>query len=308
MNDREKLLVGAVVALVALWGATQGWGKYQRALENNLNQQRSVAQSLSDARTATARGRRAQKKLRQWQRQSLPSDVEIAKSVYQDWLQQQLSAAGLTIKELNVQTSRTKSDSYQQLSLRVRAEGKLAALTDFLYRFYQAKHLHRISKMDLKPNEKRTSLSIALTVDALSLTDAKRKDQLAEGTQDTMPRSLEQFQKSIVGRNLFAVYAPDSPPETVGEQEAEDSEAAQAFVRGIHYGLEGWQMSVRMKTSGKVFYFREGDAIKIGRFEGTIEKLDGERRRVIVSTGSQQVQVQLGQNLSEAVPLEGGAG
>jgi len=311
MNDREKLLAGAVALLVALWSATQGWDKYRGALERNRTEQRNVAQNLSDVRTATARGRRAQKKLRQWQRQSLPSNPEIAKSLYQDWLQQQLTTAGLKTTELNPRTSRTASDSYHQFSFVVRAEGKLTEFTDFLYQFYQAKHLHRISKVDLKPNEDRTGLTISLTVDALSLADANRKDTLAEGLGSKITQPLEQFRENIVGRNLFAAYKPANPEEEkndTDEQEADDTEAAQAFVRGIHYGLEGWQMLVRMEKSGKVFYFREGDEIKIGRFEGVIEKLDGDQRRVIVSTGEQRVQVRLGQNLGEAQPLTGNAG
>ena len=309
MNDREKMLVGAVALLVALWGATEGLGKYRRALERNQNQQRSVAQKLSDARTATARGRRAQQKLRQWQRQSLPSDPEIAKSLYQDWLQQQLTEAGLTVKDLNPLTSRITSGSYKQLSFTVRAEGKLEAFTDFLYQFYQSKHLHRIIKTDLKPTEDRQKLVISFTVDALSLSDANRKDELATGSSDSISQPLEAIRESIVGRNLFATYKPASPtPPEVTVEQSEDTEAAQAYVRGIHYGLEGWQVLVRMENSGKAYYFREGDEISIGRFAGTIIKLDGDQRRMIVSTGRRRVQVSLGQNLGEAVPLRGRRG
>ncbi len=306
MNDREKILAVAVAALVAMWGASQGWGKYQTALEKNLNTQRNVGQELSTARTATLRGRRAQQKLRKWQRQSLPTDPDIAKSLYQDWLQQQLTEAGLKVKELNIRSSRTSSTSYKQFAFVVNASGNLEQLTDFLYRFYQARHLHRISRADLSPSEDRKSLKISLTVDALSLADAKRKDKLAEGTLDAFDQSLDQFRNSIVGRNLFATYQPAKPPKTEVaevEEEKEDTEAAQANFSGLSQGLEGWLMSIRMKKSGKMYYFREGDTIEIGQFQGTVKKLDGSRRRVIFSLKTGPVQVRLGQTLAEAEPL-----
>lgn len=301
MNDREKILAAAVAAMVLLWGANQGWEKYHVALKKNINTQQNVAQKLSTARTAKLRGQRAQHKIRQWQRESLPTDQDIAKSLYQDWLQQQLTAAGLTVKELSISSSRTSSTSYQQFSFVVSATGKLEQLTDFLYGFYQSKHLHRISKADLTPSEDRKSLTISLTVDALSLADADREDKLADGTHNEFKQTLDQFRESIVGRNLFATYQPGKTEQKGAS--GEDTEAAQAKFSGINYGRDGWLMSVRMEKSSKTFYFREGDTIEIGQFKGTIEQLDGERRRVTISTESGRVQVRLGQTLSEAEPL-----
>ncbi len=301
MNDREKILAATVAAMVLLWGANQGWEKYQATLKKNNNTQQNVAQKLSTARTAKARGQRAQQKLRQWLRQSLPTDPDIAKSLYQDWLQQQLTTAGLAVKKLTLRTSKASSTNYQQFSFVVTAAGKLEQLTDFLYGFYQAPHLHRISKADLKPTEDRKSLTISLHVDALSLAEAERKDQLADGTHEEFKQTLEQFRKSIVGRNLFATYQPNKTAQE-GSSSGED-EAAQANFSGINYGQSGWQMSVRMEKSGKVSYFREGDTIEVGKFKGTIEQLDGERRRVIVTTESGRVRLRLGQTLSEAEPL-----
>ena len=307
MNDREKILAVAVASLVAMWGASQGWGKYQTALEKNLNAQRNVAQELSTARTATARGRRAQQKLRKWQRQSLPTDPDIAKSLYQDWLQQQLTEAGLKVKELNIRSPRSSSTSYRQFTFVVNASGKLEQLTDFLYRFYKARHLHRISQADLSPAEDRKSLKISLTVDALSLPEAKRSDQLAEGSLEAFQQSLDQFRDSIVGRNLFATYQAEKSEDEVAKKETKNTDAEQASFSGLNYGEEGWLMSVRMKNTGKMHYFRVGDAIEIGEFQGTIKRLDGPRRRVIVSQESGPVQVRLGQTLAEAEPFGGKA-
>jgi len=301
MNDREKFLAAIVAAVVILWSANLGWDKYHAALKTNRNQQQNVAQALSAARTATARGVRAQEKLHQWQRQSLPTDPDIARSLYQDWLQQQLTTAGLQVQELNIRSPRSGSTQYQQFSFVVRATGKLGELTDFLYRFYQAKHLHRISKTTLLPTEDRTALIISLTIDALSLAEADRKNQLAEGTLEPFKQTREQFRETIVGRNLFATYQALKVPES--EEEKSDQEATQAKFSGIHYGQEGWQMSVRMNSTGKVLYYREGDTLEIGQWKGTIKQLDGNERRAVLLSASGRQQIRLGQTLAEAEPL-----
>ena len=308
MNGREKILAIAVASLVALWGASQGWDKYQAAVERSLNTQRNVAQKLSTARTATARGQRAQQKIHQWKQQSLPTNPDIAKSLYQDWLQQQLTAAGLEVAELKISSTHARPTSFQQFSFVASATGKLEQLTEFLYGFYQAQHLHRISQATFSPTKDRKALQISLTIDALSLAEGTRKNQLADGTLDPFKQSLEQFRESITGRNLFATYEPPKPPKPEPTDTAkEDTDAAQARFSSFNHGRGGWLMSVRMEKTGKVYIFREGDTIEIGKFKGTLERLDGERRRAILSSesGEGQVrrQVRLGQTLAEAEPF-----
>ena len=304
MNQREKVLVAAVTALVALWGSTQGWDKYQTALDSNLGTQRSVAQELSTVRAATERGRRAQQKLRQWNRQSLPTDPEIAKALYQDWLQQQLTDAGLQVKDIKISSPLASSNRYRQFTYVVSGSGKLGPFTDFLHRFYQAPHLHRISKSTLRPTgDDRQELTISLTIDALSLPEGDRKDQLAEGTNNEKISPLAEFQKEIVSRNLFATHQLPKPPVVVASNEEQpDNEAAQAKFSRIHYGEGGWLMAVSMEKTGKVMYFREGDMIRIGRFRGRIEQLDGDQRRAIVANRTGRLQIRLGQTLAEAQP------
>ncbi len=304
MNQREKLLVGAVGLLVILWGGTIGWGRYQAARMGNQNQQSSAEQQLSQARAASARGLRAQDMLRGWQRQSLPTNLDIAKSLYQDWLRQQLVEAGLTVRDLTESTSRSAQKHFSQVTFVVNAQGTLAELTDFLYRFYQSNHLHRISAATLTPTITRRALTVSLTIDALSLSECPRSDQLAEGSSDLFSESLEEIRQEIVSRNVFVAYGIDKPSE---QQVAESpDEAAQAKITGMTRGEGGWQMTIRMGDSGRVRYFRQGDSIEIGRFSGEIVELDG--RRAVVSRDDRRVQILLGQNLEQAVVISEEAG
>ncbi len=308
MNAREKYLAGAVAALVILWGGTVGWDRYQEALLRNENQQLAAEQELSQARAAAARGQRAQRLLADWRKQSLPTDLDIAKSLYQDWLRQQLIEAGLVVRELNENSSRSTQRHFNQATYVVNAQGALAELTDFLYRFYQSNHLHRISAATLTPTTTRRSLSVSLTVDALSLPDCRRTDRLAEGSSETLTEPLEKIRDLIVSRNVFLPYSPGGSEGPSSRQVADnsDAEAAQAFITSMTYGEGGWQMSIRMRDSGRIRYFRQGDSIQIGHFSGKIVELDG--RRAIVSSKSQKLVILLGQNLSQAQVLADQAG
>ena len=300
MNQREKFLVGAVGLLVILWGGTVGWGRYQAALTSNQNQQQSAEQQLSEARAVSERGLQAQRMLRGWRRQSLPTNLDIAKSLYQDWLRKQLIEAGLTVRELTESTSRSAQKHFSQVTFVVNAQGTLDELTEFLYRFYQSNHLHRISAATLTPTTTRRSLTVALTIDALSLPDSPRSDQLAEGSSDLFSESLEEFRQEIVSRNVFVAYGVAEP------SEQQVAEAAKAFITSLIEGEGGWQMAVRMSDSGKVSYFRVGDEIQIGQFIGRVEAID--RRRVIVSQEEKRVQIFGGKNLGQAVVLPEEAG
>ncbi len=303
MNQREKLLVGAVGLLVILWGGTVGWDRYRAALTSNQNQQRSAEQQLSQARTTSARGLRAQRMLRGWRRQSLPTNLDIAKSLYQDWLRQQLVETGLVVRELTESTSRSAQKHFGQVTFVVNAQGTLDELTEFLYRFYQSNHLHRISAASLTPTTTRRSLTISLTIDALSLPDCPRSDQLAEGSSGLFSESLEEIRQEIVSRNVFVAYGLAESEQQVAES---PDEAAQAKITSMTRGEGGWQMTIRMGDSGRVRYFRQGDSIEIGRFSGEIVELDG--RRAVVSRDDQRVLILLGQNLGQAVVISDQAG
>lgn len=303
MNPREKKLAIAVGLVVALWAANQGWEKYQAALKKNRNTQIQVAQDLSTAKTASLRGKRAQTKLRRWSEQSLPGDENLARSLYQDWLRQQLTAAGINVKSLETTTPRSRSQSYRQYSFDVAATGTLAQLTDFLYEFYQAKHLHRISQTTITSADKGNSLTISLTVDALSLPNTSREDELATGTIDRFEHSLADVKREITSRNIFAKPQAANPQVAKVEQPKQDNEAAQATFSGMHYGDSGWLMLVRMQNSGKVLYFQEGDEIRIGDFQAVVVQLDGDLRQAIVTSNSQRMQISFGKTLAEARPL-----
>jgi len=309
MNSREKLLAIGVGTLAVLWTGTMGVDGFRNARKKNYRTLENVKKELRRAQETNERGREAQSEIRKLARRSLPTDLDMAKSSYEDWLREQLIESGLYVSELNDKSSGGGNKRFQEISFQISAEGSLAQLSDFLYRFYSAGHLHRISETNLSPDRDSDALIISLTIDALSLEDCKRTDSLTDRASDLALPPLKEIQQAIVSRNIFAVYQPAilEDPNGDGLLAGEvDSLLAQARFTGTTYGQGGWQMAIRMEESGDMLFFRQGDPIEIGRFAGQITELDG--RRVIVTLKNQQVLIRLGQYLSQAQLLVDQAG
>jgi hypothetical protein len=313
-SRREKSLAAAIGALLLVTAGTRGYGTYRQAVELRQATLISAEQALSEARADVQRSQRARHRLQQWRKKSLPTDHDIARSLYQDWLHQELTQASMQVKELRDTTSGLprsrpgQTARYRQFTFSVRAQGTLEGLARFLYQFYAAPHLHGISTASLNPTADRRALNLALTIEAIAVPGCQRTDQLAADTQGpaegSAPGSLEkrkfkQTLKAILSRNPFAAYRPNQGPTESASQPTgpvKDT-AEQAKISGMTYGGGGWRLAVRSQDTGRTLYFRAGDRIHIGQFEGTIARMDG--RQVVIETASGKRVVRLGQSLVE---------
>jgi hypothetical protein len=298
VTNREKILAGAVVAAGALWFGTQGLTRYREALTRNESLQLEAERALIDVQTAEFRGQKARKQLNQWLGQSLPRNREVAESLYQDWLRTQLTEAGLEIAQLSDKSGNNRNPQFGELAIEIRATGAIEKVADFLYRFYASPHLHRISSATLTAEDGGKKLSLTATANALILPDVKRADKLAEGEPQKLPKSKDEFRASLAARNLFVAHTA----KTDGTDGKKDEAAAAAKITGMIYGLGGWRMDVQTKDSGDLKHFQQGDDIEFGQLKGKVIELDG--RRAVIETDKGRLEVRLGQNFGEAVPVE----
>jgi len=302
MTHREKLLTGAVAAAGVLWFGTQGLTRYRDAVERNEAVKLEAEQALSEAKAAVARGQHARGQLNRWVRQSLPTNREVAESLYQDWLREQLKGAGLEVTQLSENSGSGRAQQYGELAFEIRGTGTLEQLADFLYRFYTAVHLHRISSATISAADGGKKLELTLSVGALVLPDADRTDKLAEGEPRNLPASLEELRSRLVGRNLFVAYSPKADAQAGA---AQDEAAAGATFTWTDYSNYGWRMGVKTKDSNEMKYYLQGDDIEIGKIKGKIVEI--ENRRAVIETDSGRIEVRQGQNFSEATPVQASA-
>jgi hypothetical protein len=302
VTSREKMLTGGVVAAGVLWFGTQGLTRYREALDRNESLRVEAEQALTDAQTAEYRGQKARKQLNEWIGQSLPSNRDVAESLYQDWLRSQLTEAGLEVSQLSNKSGNARNPQFSEVAFELRATGTMEQLAEFLYRFYASPHLHRISSATIAAEDAGKKLSVTATTSALILPDVKRTDKLAAGEPRELPKSKDEFRKGLVDRNLFVAYSPKAGGE--GDSPQKDEVAAGAVVTSMIYGEGGWQMDVRMKDANDLLHFQQGDEIEIGKLKGKVVKIDGDYRRAVIETEKGRYEIRLGQNFAEMTPVE----
>jgi hypothetical protein len=297
MTQREKALTGAVVAAGVLWFGTQGLTKYRDALQRNESLRAEAETALTDAETAEYRGQKARKQLNQWIGQSLPSNRDVAESLYQDWLRSQATEAGLQVTQLSNKTGNARNPQFDEVSFELRATGTMAQLTDFLYRFYSSPHLHRIASATFLAEDGGKKLNITATASALILPDVKRTDRLADGEAQKLAKSKDQFRKSLLDRNLFVAYSPKAGD---AEGQTDDVAAKTKFV-WTTYGEYGWRMGIQKDGASELTYFHQGDEIEVGKLKGKVVEIGN--RRAVIRTDKGRVEMRQGQNFAEATPL-----
>jgi hypothetical protein len=303
MTRREMLLAAAVLSMLVLWGGYHMLGQHRRTLSARQSELFVAQEQLSDARLAIARGEEATLRMESWQERSLPENREAAQSLYRDWLLGKLREAGLTVDNVKPDQRTPRSTAYATIGGTVEAHGRLEAVTRFLHAFYSSDILQQITRLTLRPATDPAQLSVTLSVEALIVPGATHTNSLPETSADQSGMAtLADYEKSIAGRNVFAVYTPPRPkPDPTVVRSAPPppkfDDAGQAYVTAIVQAgprLEAW---ITVRTTGEVLRLHEGDAVKVGLLEGEILSISP--RSLILQIGDQRQRIELGHNLRD---------
>ncbi len=299
-QHREKILAataGGLLLLATVWFlAFSGDDRSAAQLRAAREQHRIDLAAKQDLLDAADRDRR---RLVQWQRRSLPSEPNVAESLYRHWLTS--LAGGANFRRVSVESMgrETRRGAYTRLSFKLQAHAGLGDVTKFLYDFYAAGHLHQIRQMDLKPLENSRDLEVGMTIDALSLPEATRKDKLSEEPGEGLKLAkLEDYRDPIVKRNLFAPYAPSAPAKTGNNVDP----AQHAFVTGFTAVNDARQVWLQDRTSGKTWQLSEGESFQIGPLRGTVRSIVS-TREVVIELDGRLRRLRDGDNLRGGVEL-----
>lgn len=304
MNQREKILAAAVIGLLVLFGGRSLWGKYQQMVGRRQQSVENAKNRLHEAKMTLIRGQQAVKQLELWQQQSLPSNREVAWSLYRTWLLSKCQDAGLAVDDVQLSQRSFSGPTQSTVGYTITARGTLGATTKLLFEFYRSTMLQQITRLQLRPAGGASQLNVTISVEALILSGATREDELPSGTSEQLAQSsVEEYVKDIESRNLFAVYRPprpDPPPRTARRERPpppEFDDAKFAFFSGTIKVNDRWQAWITVRTTGEVLRLYEGDELKVGLFDGHIVSISP--RMIVVESGEEQLQVDLGDNLRD---------
>lgn len=301
LSKREKTLAGTVAVIgvgLVLW---LGFGLFSGPLDTLRTQITANSDKLNNLQDQVLRAKKAQDGMAQWNRQALPSDVARAGSLYQNWLLELAGKAGLRQKKVEPGEARSRTDAYRVLPFTVRGQASLDELVGFLYEFYSAGHLHQIRRLTVRPVEKSKDLDLVITIEALSLPSADRKDQLSkERSKRLALNSVDEYRKAIAARNVMSAYRPPPvvrPPAPVAaEPKPEPFDPSKfAYVTGIVQVNGEPQVWVKARTTDEKFQLRQGDKFQMGPFSATVARID--LRNVEIEIDGKRHSVPLGSSV-----------
>lgn len=305
MNQREKILAAVLLGIFLLWGGNTLLKRQRAAANLRKNELETARQQLADANLSLASGRRAMQQLENWQELSLPNNRDVANTLYRAWLLQKTKDAGLNVADINTNERTSLSTAYQTIGYVIEARGTLAAVTKFLYEFYRTAQLQQITKLQLTSTPGAPELAVQLQVEALILPGATHTDKLPEGKSDRLKlASAAEYEKNIVGRDLFKPYTPPRPPRDTTVRTPprppapKFDEASQAYVTGILGSPVNLQAWITVRTTGEVLRVHKGDDVNVGEFKGTVESISP-LMVVIKTEDEKQLRIKLGSSLRQ---------
>jgi hypothetical protein len=311
LQKREKILaIAAAVVGVLLAGYFLFVAGDSRS-RVTLRKERDDARKAVDAQRAKLdAAQKAVAQLADWQRRSLPVDLDTAQTLYLDWLRGIVVAAKFTQPKFESHKGQPpRSKVYTPFTFTVHGRATLSQLTQFLNDFYRAGHLHQIRQLDVKRLENSSDLELVVTIDALSLQKADRTNQLtAEPGKQLKLAKLTDYSSVIGARNLFA---PPRERDTGGERERVVTvppptfdPALYTFVTAILEVDGEPQVWFHERPNDKYFKLHKGEKLAVGSVSGTVKAIT--RDEVALDVGGETRQLKEGDRLKMTTEKGGG--
>jgi len=315
MKYRQYILVAVLAAMLLYFGGEKLWDTLvtQPLADRNSKVER-IRREIEKQHDQLARGRKQAEQLAGWESRSLPSNPEMARSLYQAWLFELLKHVGLSGPSVDAGEPANRRGLYESLAFTVRCRGTLEQLTQFLFEFYRAGHLHQIRSLSITPIGKMGELDLAISIDALILPTADREDRLSEAVSDRLAFDKLDDYHVIAQRNLFGLANAADPADHTyltainyvdGVPEAWFSvQTGDKIARVSTAGSPGSAPPEAGKEQTGTLRLHKGETFRVGQFQGTVVEIDGDD--VVLDSANQRWLLTVGENLSEASALPPG--
>ena len=288
-NTRKNILMAIAGVVLALICADWLWRNAVEApLELRRRKMASLDRAIKKRNEGVQKAMRAADQMAVWEAQSLPSDSEVARSLYQAWLLELVGYVDLANPNVDSGSPLGRKGLYQTISFSVRGRGNLEQLTTFLFEFYSANHLHLIRSLSITPLGRSGELDISIAIEAIVLATADRRDRLSSARSERLASNRLEDYDPIVRRNLFGFGgSPDATDHT--------------YLTTVVYVDDEPEAWFTLRATDEVLKLREGQSLKIGQFEGTVREIDDSD--VVLESEGERWLLTIGENLAQAYAL-----
>ncbi len=299
---RNRLMIVGLGIVVFLFLGDMAYRKfYSEPVAEYGNQKKLLTKRLRETKAATTKAQRAVAQLDELEKASLPWDPEVARERYQDWLLQVAKDAKLENTSIDasdpasvtISAGRGKrpTEIYKRFSFSLRGRGDFERVTRFLYDFYRAGHLHKIRSMSLNPVNQGQEIDVSLSIEALALPNADRETELTTVVSERLAQTDVHNYQLIAQRNFFGT----------GSTETAWKQVLLSAVTSDAQGVgEAW---FTVGTDSQTRILQLGQALTMPALEVRVVGLD--ETTATISIDGRLYKISIGQNLAEAVPVEG---
>jgi hypothetical protein len=299
---RQYGLAAVMLAMVAYFGGTwllDNW--IQGPLEAAQRETERLRDDIQQREAGLAKIRAAGKLLELWEQQSLPENLEVARSLYQAWLVELVDDVELSNPSVTSSEPTTRKGLYHTLSFSVRGRGSIDQLTRFLFAVYQTDLLHTVRSLTITPLQRSDQLDLSLSIEALALIGGG--NAAAGGSPETV---FEEFRRrtwrasnrlafddlqayqTIVTRNLFGMGGSPDPTDS----------AYLTSINEIDGQPEVW---FTLRGTGELVKLRTGELLEIGPLKLEIAEVLG--TDVILCVEGERWLLTLGDRITDAHAL-----
>ncbi|MGN0930752.1 MAG: hypothetical protein ACI4NP_03450 [Thermoguttaceae bacterium] len=307
MNSWHKVIILLVIISLVVCGGgyllyKSKWVKPREAI---AKQKEELVNAIEYGKASTKQIEAQTQLLQPLYTRSFPRQSADAALQYEIWLSQMLEFC-------NIRESQVTRGAYSNLrnlglatqNFRVQAKCQLLDLTQFLYEFYWTPFLHRISTLDIIPQEGSDELQIAITIQGLTilyLTNPQQQFPL----RDQLP--LDAQAPQLLASGPFAAYKPLGDLDvfravrTGVDQTALTRLTATPVItddEGNEQKITRWNLEAESRTIS----LKIGDVLRVGSFVANIADVD-DNLVILKQQNGLLWAVPLGNRLSEAVAV-----
>lgn len=260
----------------------------QGPLEARRTKTDQLRETIKKRESLLAESRNAGHQIDAWQKQSLPADPDVTRSVYRSWLLSIVKNTKLrnaTVDSGSPSTRRAKDNTvlYRSMPFSVKVRGSLAQFNEFLFQFSNAGHLHQIASMTLNPVSSTGQFDISLGIETLLLPGRKSND-LSSGRSTLLASANFNEYAAIAKDNIFGIDNADPMQHTM--------------VSGITFSNGKPQVWITEQLIDKVTQLSAGAEFDTVALSGRI--LEVRDQEVIIETSGERMLFPIGQPFSAA--------
>lgn len=304
LQPREKKLALAVAALAGCAAFYLLVTRVGTAFSDRRKLFDVVSRDVQQKQFKIAQAGLALEKFTDWEKRSLPSDLDMARTLYQSRLAATMATARL--KNVQVEPGRTTTvrDVYAKLPFTVRGQGSLVDVARWLGEYYRADDLHQLRDLALQPSGDG-NMQFSATIEALSLPGADRRDRLSDAVDPNFDAArADTLVKTLTERSFFAAYVPPPPPRPPAPPSSAPppppvfDESKYAYLTSVLAVGSEPQAWLSIRPTKQTLRLKTGDDLRVGRVTATVVRI-GDAEMEIEQDGKRRV-IRLGQPLTES--------